>query len=173
MLAQMRRSVTGSWARTFQKLFTQSVLRVAMMSSYTARTSADASAYSIGRRLTDIRLTSGDSRAPALDHAAMARRRRKVSTPACAASIVRDPALPAGCLSCGPQSAVVIAVEAIDEEPENRPDHEPDPGVGRQRHHQSEADQRAADAGEVRRRHAEAPRQLGPQAAQHQHADAD
>src|SRR5690242_21077690 len=58
MLAQMRRSVTGSWARTFQKLFTQSVLRVAMMSSYTARTSGEASAYSIGWRLTGILSTS-------------------------------------------------------------------------------------------------------------------
>ncbi len=33
MLSHVRRSVGGWWARAFQKLFTQSVLRVAMMSS--------------------------------------------------------------------------------------------------------------------------------------------
>src|SRR5690242_16222025 len=50
-LAHVRRSVTGSCASAFQKLFTQSVLRVAMMSSYTARTSGDASRYSISPKV--------------------------------------------------------------------------------------------------------------------------
>src|SRR5438876_12082052 len=59
MLPQIRRSVGGSCARTFQKLLTQSVFRVAMMSSYTARTCADASAYSIGSRLAVSSSTSG------------------------------------------------------------------------------------------------------------------
>ena len=39
MLSQVRRSVAGSCASAFQKLLIQSVSRVAMMSSYTARTS--------------------------------------------------------------------------------------------------------------------------------------
>src|SRR4029077_4147066 len=47
MLSQVRFSVAGSCAMAFQKLLIQSVLRVAMMSSYTARTSALASLYSI------------------------------------------------------------------------------------------------------------------------------
>src|SRR5213078_3327544 len=59
MLLQIRRSVGGSCASTFQKLLTQSVFRVAMMSSYTARTGADALAYSIGSRLAVISSTSG------------------------------------------------------------------------------------------------------------------
>src|SRR5439155_13884398 len=59
MLLQIRRNVGGSCARTFQKLLTQSVFRVAMMSSYTARTGADALAYSIGSRLAVISSTSG------------------------------------------------------------------------------------------------------------------
>src|SRR5689334_18054412 len=45
---QMRASAAGSWASTFQKLLTDGRLRVAMMSSYTARTSGDASSYSMG-----------------------------------------------------------------------------------------------------------------------------
>src|SRR5437016_14385664 len=59
MLLQIRRNVGGSCARTFQKLLTQSVFRVAMMLSYTARTGADALAYSIGSRLAVISSTSG------------------------------------------------------------------------------------------------------------------
>src|SRR4029077_16653109 len=47
MLSQVRFSVAGSCAIAFQKLLIQSVLRVAMMSSYTARTSGLASWYSI------------------------------------------------------------------------------------------------------------------------------
>src|SRR6266705_2620882 len=45
MLCQVRRSVAGSCASACQKLLIQSVLRVAMMSSYMARTSALASLY--------------------------------------------------------------------------------------------------------------------------------
>src|ERR1017187_5447712 len=45
MLSQVRRSVAGSCASAFQKLLIQSVWRVAMISSYTARTSGLASAY--------------------------------------------------------------------------------------------------------------------------------
>src|ERR1700747_2020773 len=51
MLCQVRRNVTGSWASAFQKLLIQSVLRVAMMSSYTARTSGLAALYSINPRV--------------------------------------------------------------------------------------------------------------------------
>src|ERR1700756_332480 len=47
MLSQVRLSVAGSCAMAFQKLLIQSTLRVAMMSSYTARTSGLASLYSI------------------------------------------------------------------------------------------------------------------------------
>src|SRR5205807_10185493 len=43
----MRLSCTGSFASAFQKLLTQSTPRVRMMSSYTAFTSALASAYSM------------------------------------------------------------------------------------------------------------------------------
>src|ERR1022692_1539800 len=50
MFAQTRRKAAGSCASTFQKLLIQSVLRVAIISSYTARTSGLASAYSIGAR---------------------------------------------------------------------------------------------------------------------------
>src|SRR5512144_2396029 len=46
MLSQVRLSVGGWVARAFQKLLTQSTRRVRMMSSYTARTSGGASAYS-------------------------------------------------------------------------------------------------------------------------------
>ena len=46
--SQVRLSVAGSFARYFQKLFTSSTWRVFLMSSNTARTSADASRYSIG-----------------------------------------------------------------------------------------------------------------------------
>src|SRR6185295_17040072 len=49
MLSHVRLSVAGSCASAFQKLLIQSVLRVAMMSSNTARTSGPASAYSISR----------------------------------------------------------------------------------------------------------------------------
>src|SRR5690349_23607744 len=45
--SQVRFSVSGSCAIAFQKLLIQSVFRVAMMSSYTARTSGLASLYSI------------------------------------------------------------------------------------------------------------------------------
>src|SRR5262245_40598329 len=48
MLSQVRLSVTGSRARYFQKLFTSATLRVALMSSNTARTSGDAASYSMG-----------------------------------------------------------------------------------------------------------------------------
>src|SRR5262245_65863602 len=47
-LSHVRSSVAGSCARYFQKLFTSGTLRVFLMSSKTARTCADASAYSIG-----------------------------------------------------------------------------------------------------------------------------
>src|SRR2546429_3818721 len=47
MLSQMRLSCAGSCASAFQKLLTQSTPRVRMMSSYTAFTSALASAYSM------------------------------------------------------------------------------------------------------------------------------
>src|SRR5947209_4623726 len=47
MLSHVRFSVAGSCAIAFQKLLIQSVFRVAIMSSYTARTSALASLYSI------------------------------------------------------------------------------------------------------------------------------
>src|SRR5579864_4089708 len=42
---------TGSWASAFQKFVTLSILRVAMMSSYTARTSALAFSYSMNPRV--------------------------------------------------------------------------------------------------------------------------
>src|SRR5580704_6890494 len=45
--SHVRFSVSGSCAIAFQKLLIQSVFRVAMMSSYTARTSGLASLYSI------------------------------------------------------------------------------------------------------------------------------
>ena len=48
MLSQVRLSVAGSRARYFQKLFTSGTLRVFLMSSNTARTCGEASAYSIG-----------------------------------------------------------------------------------------------------------------------------
>src|ERR1700704_1231944 len=47
MLSHVRASVGGWLASAFQKLFTRSVFRVAMMSSKTARTAALASPYSI------------------------------------------------------------------------------------------------------------------------------
>src|SRR5215831_4373102 len=47
MLSQVLLSVTGSCAIAFQKLLIQSVFRVAMMSSYTARTSGLAWSYSM------------------------------------------------------------------------------------------------------------------------------
>src|SRR6266852_5536581 len=46
-LSQVRLSRAGSCAMAFQKLLIQSILRVAMMSSKTARTSGDASWYSM------------------------------------------------------------------------------------------------------------------------------
>src|SRR5438552_9725210 len=46
-LSQVRRRSGGWLASAFQKLLTASVFRVAMMSSYTARTSPVASAYSM------------------------------------------------------------------------------------------------------------------------------
>src|SRR2546428_13700779 len=52
--SQVRFSVTGSRASAFQKLLIQSVWRVAMMSSKTARTSGLASLYSI-KPLVDMR----------------------------------------------------------------------------------------------------------------------
>src|ERR1019366_3575455 len=45
--SQVRFNSSGSWAIAFQKLLIESVLRVAMMSSYTARTSGLASLYSM------------------------------------------------------------------------------------------------------------------------------
>src|SRR5215472_4482367 len=51
MSCQVRFSVAGSFARAFQKLLIQSVFRVAMMSSYTARTSGLASLYSTRPRV--------------------------------------------------------------------------------------------------------------------------
>src|SRR5436305_2255809 len=144
MLLQIRHRVAGSCARTFQKLFTQSVLRVAMMSSYTARTSADAFAYSIGSRLAVIWLTSGERQS----RTRQARRR-------------------------APQPAVPIPVERIDREADRGPDNEPHPGIERQGDHEAEAHERTAHAGEVRRRHAKPPREFRPQPAQDEHADAD
>src|SRR5581483_3472689 len=47
-LSQVRLSVLGSRARYFQKLLTSGTLRVFLMSSKTARTCGEASAYSIG-----------------------------------------------------------------------------------------------------------------------------
>src|SRR5439155_546522 len=140
MLFQTRRSVAGSCASTFQKLFTQSVLRVAMMSSYTARTSADAFAYSMGSRLTVIWLTS--MRAPSTASRQEQRRWR------------------------APQPAVSIPVQRIDRKPDRGPDDEPPPRVARQGRHETRAYERAAHAGEVRRRHAKAPRELEPQPPQ-------
>src|SRR3982074_3421804 len=61
MLVQIRRREAGSCASTFQKLLTQSVLRVAMMSSYTARTSGEASLYSMGVRVALISGLASDS----------------------------------------------------------------------------------------------------------------
>src|SRR5579863_1998816 len=55
MLRQVLRSVAGSWASAFQKLLIQSVLRVVMMSSYTARTSGLASWYSISPKVAMLR----------------------------------------------------------------------------------------------------------------------
>src|SRR5437016_12899843 len=147
MLAHTRRSVAGSCARTFPKWFTQSVLRVAMMSSYTARTSADAFAYSIGSRLAVIWLTS----MPAPSTASRQEQRRWRA----------------------PQPAVSIPVERIDREPDRGPDDEPPPRVARQGGHEAEAHERPAHAGEVRRRHAKPPRELGAHPAQDEHADAD
>src|SRR4030095_16546520 len=46
-VSHVRRSVGGWLASAFQKLLTRSTFRVAMMSSYTPRTSLLASAYSI------------------------------------------------------------------------------------------------------------------------------
>src|SRR2546426_12570133 len=46
-LSQVRLSKAGSCAMAFQKLLIQSTLRVAMMSSYMARTSGEASWYSM------------------------------------------------------------------------------------------------------------------------------
>src|ERR1700692_3466048 len=54
MLSQVRFKVAGSWAIAFQKLLIQSVLRVVMMSSYTARTSGLASAYSISLKVAMV-----------------------------------------------------------------------------------------------------------------------
>src|SRR5437588_2666021 len=51
MLSHVRFSVAGSCAIAFQKLLIQSVFRVAIMSSYTARTSALASLYSISLKV--------------------------------------------------------------------------------------------------------------------------
>src|SRR5882724_2399524 len=51
MLSQVRLRSAGSWAIAFQKLLIQSVLRVAMMSSKTARTSGLASLYSMRPRV--------------------------------------------------------------------------------------------------------------------------
>src|SRR5580704_97482 len=60
MPSQVRFSVAGSCAIAFQKLLIQSVFRVAMMSSYTARTSGLASLYSIsgnvGMRSPNVRV---------------------------------------------------------------------------------------------------------------------
>src|ERR1700730_17406719 len=52
--SQVRFKVAGSWAMAFQKLLIQSILRVAMMSSYTARTSGLASLYSISAKVAMI-----------------------------------------------------------------------------------------------------------------------
>src|SRR5215469_11802735 len=51
MSSQVRFRVVGSLARAFQKLLIQSVLRVAMISSYTSRTSDEASWYSMKPRV--------------------------------------------------------------------------------------------------------------------------
>src|SRR5215472_18380727 len=60
MSCQVRFSVAGSLARAFQKLLIQSVLRVAMMSSYTSRTSGEASLYSMKPRVgIDLRSKGG------------------------------------------------------------------------------------------------------------------
>src|SRR5256884_5960962 len=139
MLAHTRRSVAGSCASTFQKLFTQSVLRVAMMSPYTARTSADAFAYSIGSRLAVIWLTS----MPAPSTASRQEQRRRRA----------------------PQPAVPIPQQRIDREPDRGPDDEPPPRVARHGGHEAEAHQRPGHAGEARRRNAEPPRDLRPQPA--------
>src|SRR6188508_2664750 len=48
MLSQVRFSVAGWCARCFQKLLTSGTLRLVLISSNTARTSGDASRYSIG-----------------------------------------------------------------------------------------------------------------------------
>src|SRR5262245_12371341 len=49
--SQVRFRRTGSWARAFQKFVTLSILRVALMSSYTARTSGLAFSYSMKPRV--------------------------------------------------------------------------------------------------------------------------
>src|SRR5258706_3394347 len=51
MLSHVRFSVAGSCAMAFQKLLIQSTFRVAMISSYTARTSGLASWYSISLKV--------------------------------------------------------------------------------------------------------------------------
>src|SRR5215467_1343367 len=49
--SQVRFRRTGSWARAFQKFVTLSILRVALMSSYTARTAGLALSYSMKPRV--------------------------------------------------------------------------------------------------------------------------
>src|SRR6476646_3085983 len=61
MSSQVRLRVAGSCAIAFQKLLIQSVLRVDMMSSYTARTSGEASLYSIRPRV-DMRAPTNSFR---------------------------------------------------------------------------------------------------------------
>src|SRR5207253_3126288 len=64
MLSQVRRKVGGSFASTFQKLLIQSVPRVLMMSSYTARTSTPASSYPISRTIATSASAAGIAQCP-------------------------------------------------------------------------------------------------------------
>src|SRR5215475_2905704 len=60
--SQVRFRRTGSWARAFQKFVTLSILRVALMSSYTARTAGLALSYSMKPRVDMMSAPRVDSR---------------------------------------------------------------------------------------------------------------
>src|SRR5262249_36931957 len=60
--SQVRFRRTGSWARAFQKFVTLSILRVALMSSYTARTAGLALSYSMKPRVDMVSAPRVDSR---------------------------------------------------------------------------------------------------------------
>src|SRR5215469_845649 len=60
--SQVRFRRTGSWARAFQKFVTLSILRVALMSSYTARTAGLALSYSMKPRVDMMSAPRVDSK---------------------------------------------------------------------------------------------------------------